>query len=184
MTSHNLSQWWSSWRTFLWRHNGRGSVSNHQPHDCLLNRLFRRRSKNTSMSHVTGLCAGISPWTDEFSAQMASNAENVSIWWRHQAKGVLRPRWASTSGQYNSKLIEAEWRTQGSLNLAIIGSHNDLSPDWHQEIIWANAGMLLTGPWGANSNEIYIKIVQILLKKWLPTFRSENSGHFVSASML
>ena len=28
-----------------WRHNGRDSVSNHQPHDCLLNRLFRRRSK-------------------------------------------------------------------------------------------------------------------------------------------
>ena len=26
-----------------WRHNGRESVSNHQPHDCLLNRLFRRR---------------------------------------------------------------------------------------------------------------------------------------------
>ena len=26
-----------------WRHNGRDIVSNHQPHDCLLNRLFRRR---------------------------------------------------------------------------------------------------------------------------------------------
>ena len=37
-----------------WRPNGRNSVSNHQPHDCLLNRLFRR-----------------------------SNVENVSIWWRH-----------------------------------------------------------------------------------------------------
>ena len=28
-----------------WRHNGGDSVSNHQPHDCLLNRLFGRRSK-------------------------------------------------------------------------------------------------------------------------------------------
>ena len=27
----------------LWRHNGCDSVLNHQPHDCLLNRLFRRR---------------------------------------------------------------------------------------------------------------------------------------------
>ena len=26
----------------LWRHNGRDSVLNHQPRDCLLNRLFRR----------------------------------------------------------------------------------------------------------------------------------------------
>ena len=44
-----------------WRHNGRDSVSHHQPHDCLLNRLFRHRSKKTSKPHVTGLCAGNSP---------------------------------------------------------------------------------------------------------------------------
>ena len=66
-----------------WRHNGRDSVSNHQPHHCLLNRLFRRRSKKTSKLRVTGLCVGNSPGTGEFPAQMASNAENVSIWWRH-----------------------------------------------------------------------------------------------------
>ena len=59
------------------------ACSNHQPHDCLLNRLFRRKSKKTSKLRVTGLCVGNSPVTDEFPAQMASNAENVSIWWRH-----------------------------------------------------------------------------------------------------
>ena len=63
-----------------WRHNGRDSVSNHQPHDCLPDRLFRRRSKKTSKLRVTGLCAGNSPGTGEFPAQMASYAENVSIW--------------------------------------------------------------------------------------------------------
>ena len=52
-------------------------------HDCLLNRLFRRRSKKISKLRVTGLCAGNSPGTGEFPAQMASNAENVLIWWRH-----------------------------------------------------------------------------------------------------
>ena len=52
---------------------------------CLLNRLFRRRSKKTSKLHVTGLCARNSPGTGEFPAQMASNAENVSIWSRHHA---------------------------------------------------------------------------------------------------
>ena len=41
-----------------WRHNGRDSVSNHQPHDCLLDRLFRSRSKKISKLRVTGLCAG------------------------------------------------------------------------------------------------------------------------------
>ena len=61
----------------------RDGVSNHQPHDCLLNRLFRRRSKKTSKLCVTGLCAGNSPLTGEFPAQRVSNAENVSIWWRH-----------------------------------------------------------------------------------------------------
>ena len=29
------------------------------------------------------LCVGNSPGTIEFPAQMASNAENVSIWWHH-----------------------------------------------------------------------------------------------------
>ena len=41
-----------------WRNNERDSVSNHQPHDCLLNGLFRRRSKKTSKLRVTGLCVG------------------------------------------------------------------------------------------------------------------------------
>ena len=66
-----------------WRHNEHDSVSNQQPLNCLLNRLFRRRSKKTPKLRVTGLCAGNSPGTGEFSTQMASNAENVSIWWRH-----------------------------------------------------------------------------------------------------
>ena len=44
-----------------WRHNGQDSVSNHQPHGCLLNRLFSRRSKKTSKLRATGLCEGNSP---------------------------------------------------------------------------------------------------------------------------
>ena len=46
---------------------------------------FGRRSKKTSKLCFTGVCAGNSPGTGEFPAQMASNAENVSIWWRHHA---------------------------------------------------------------------------------------------------
>ena len=68
------SQWW---------HNGRDGISNHQPRDCLFSRLIRRRSKKTSKRHVTGFCAGNSSVTGEIPAQMASNTENVSIWWRH-----------------------------------------------------------------------------------------------------
>ena len=61
--------------TLQWRHNGRDSASNHQPHDCLLNRLFRSISKH--QSSMSG----------EFPAQMASNSENVSIWWLHHQEG-------------------------------------------------------------------------------------------------
>ena len=67
-----------------WRHNGRDGVSNHQPHQCLLNRLFGRRSQKASELRVTGLCAENSPETGELPAQMVSSAENVSIWWRHR----------------------------------------------------------------------------------------------------
>ena len=52
--------------TLLWRHNGHDSVSNHQPHGCLLNRSFRCRLKKTSKPRVTGLCTGNSPVTGEF----------------------------------------------------------------------------------------------------------------------
>ena len=70
-----------------WRHNGHYGISNHQPHHCLLNPLFRRKWKKTSKLRITGLCAGNSPMTGEFPTQMGSNAENVSIRWRHH---VLR----------------------------------------------------------------------------------------------
>ena len=70
--------------TLKWLHNEHDGIANRQPYDCLLNRLFRRRSKKTSKLCVTGLCEGNSPVTGEFPAQKASYAENVSIWWRHQ----------------------------------------------------------------------------------------------------
>ena len=82
-----------------WRHNGRDSVSNHQPRDCLLNRLFRRRSKKTSKLCVTGLCAGNSPGTGEFPAQRASDTEDVSIWWRHHVSEIYRSE-SSLSGSF------------------------------------------------------------------------------------
>ena len=83
-----------------WRQIERDGVSNHQPHRCLRDRLFsrrskktskpcitglcegnspdrlfRRRSKKTSKPRIIGLCEGNSPVTGEFPAQRASNAE-------------------------------------------------------------------------------------------------------------
>ena len=40
-------------------------------------------SADQRMLRVTGLCAGNSPVTSEFPAQMVNYSEYVSIWWRH-----------------------------------------------------------------------------------------------------
>ena len=68
-----------------WRHDELDGVSNNRRPDCLLNRLFRRRSKKISKLRVTGLCEGNPSVTGGFPSQRATNAENVSIWWRHRA---------------------------------------------------------------------------------------------------
>ena len=73
------------YHTLQWRHNNSDVVLNHQPHDCLLNLLSRGRSTKTSKLRVTGLCEGNSPLIGEFPAKRFSNAEKVSIWWRHHA---------------------------------------------------------------------------------------------------
>ena len=59
----------SNENTLQWRHNERDGVSNHQPHDCLLNRLFRRRSQKISKLRVIGLGKENSPVTGKFPAQ-------------------------------------------------------------------------------------------------------------------
>ena len=47
----------------------------------------------TSKFCVTGLCEGNSPVTGEFPAQRASNAESVSIWWRHHDISLTGRLW-------------------------------------------------------------------------------------------
>ena len=74
---------YDGFKSLQWYHNERNGVSNHQPYDCLLDHLFRRKSKKTPKLRFTGLCEGNSPVTGEFAAQRASKAENVSIWWCH-----------------------------------------------------------------------------------------------------
>ena len=48
--------------TLQWRHNERDGVSNHQPHDCLLNYLFSCRSKKTSKPASLAFVRGIHRW--------------------------------------------------------------------------------------------------------------------------
>ena len=65
------------------RHIERYSVSNHRRLDWLLKHYSMRRPKKISNLRATGLCEGNPPVTGVFPSQRESNAENVSIWWRH-----------------------------------------------------------------------------------------------------
>ena len=59
------------------------------------NQIIVRSSKYIYKAHsrwklrVTVFCAGNSPVTGEVPAQMASNAENVSIWWCHHVQSQV-----------------------------------------------------------------------------------------------
>ena len=93
---HGLVQVYIS--TLRWRHYGRDGVSNHQPHDCLLNRLFRRRSKKTSKLRVTGHLM-----TSSDIGRKLPCHESTSAW-----RGLLP--WACTGLHFQS--IWSAWALQ------------------------------------------------------------------------
>ena len=84
----------------LWRHNGRDCVSNHQPHDCLLNRLFRHRSKKRGLVNsplkwpVTrqflpeDIAFSIHPTGNSRCNVLASRALNMSGYFDQSARSI------------------------------------------------------------------------------------------------
>ena len=111
--------------SFQWRHNKRHGISNHRRLDCLLNRSFMRRSKRTSKLRVTGRCGWNLPVMSEFPAQRASNAGNVSIWWRHHHH-LLRWNFLTTSrapGDENfvkMMTFQFQWIPLGQLGFILV----------------------------------------------------------------
>ena len=70
----------------------------------------RPRSKKTSKLRVTAFCVGNSPGTGEFPAQMASNAENVSIWSRHHVCIAAELSWGANCDTIGSLFFRLEQR--------------------------------------------------------------------------
>ena len=68
--------------------------------------VYSGAGKKTSKLRVTGLCAGNSPRTGEFPTQMASNAENFSIWWRHHVPSC---KWESNQRGGRCQLRGMPW---------------------------------------------------------------------------
>ena len=63
-----------------WRHNGRDSVSNHQPHDCLFNRLFRRRSRKHQSLASLAFVRGIHRWIHRTNGQLRGKCFHLMTW--------------------------------------------------------------------------------------------------------
>ena len=113
-----------------WRHNGCDSVSNHLPHGCLLNRLFRRWSKKTSKPRVTGLyvwgkwpvARKMFPFDDIMFREMfhhvipnVDNTQRIPLW---QQSFIVEFTWdpsllvtiyISHSSQINDNKIASKW---------------------------------------------------------------------------
>ena len=69
--------WQRSLFPLKWRHNERNDGSNHQRHDCVLNRLFRRRSKKTPKLHVTDLCEAVALLRNDVSHWLGACLESA-----------------------------------------------------------------------------------------------------------
>ena len=87
--------------------------------------VYSGRSRKISKLRVTGLCVGNSPGTGEFPAQMASNAENVSIWWRHHAWN-LQAQSIGTKWLFADRNKRCSWLSGSQLNFIVKAS-------WHLE---------------------------------------------------
>ena len=166
-----------------WRHNGHDGISNHQPHDCLLNRLFRHRSKKTSKLRITGHCARNSPVTGGFPAQMASNAESVSIWWCHHAGSHCLGH--SSGGRLNIKMPSYQYRDPHVKDKTV--SPTVLSLTWESPYLGKTVFILRRGPGSLSCSQVTVTDLKIehpyiltsgpnLQQKWLCTLTKSSQS--------
>ena len=87
---HAPLTYWHPVSPLHWRHNDHDGVSNHQHHGCLLNRLFRRRSKKTkkssaSLAFVWGIHRDrwVSPHKGPVTRKMFPFDDVIMAIWRH-----------------------------------------------------------------------------------------------------
>ena len=100
--------------TLQWRHNERDGVANHRSLDCILNRLFRRRSKKTSKLCVTGLCG--ERWIPRTKGQ-----------WRGKCFHLMTSSWLFHHLVPQGKQSAGYWLNQGWPRLKLCKSHENLN---------------------------------------------------------
>ena len=60
----------------------------------------------------------------------------------------------------------------------MMSSCNDLLPDWRWVLIWSSVEIMIIGPLGTNSSQIWIKIWIYSVKKMHLEMLSASDGHF------
>ena len=125
-----------------WRHNDHGGVSNHQPRGCLTQSFIQTQMKeNIKAPRHWPLC-GEFTGTGEFPAQRASNAENVSIWWRHHESTL--PLQAIVTQAAEVWTLEWILSCYAAAQIAYLQGHISDVDAMHYEEIWKRKS-----PWSA-----------------------------------
>ena len=130
--------WSMVYCTLQWHHNEHDGISNHKPHGCLLDNLFRSSSKKISNLRITGLCEVNSPVTGEFPTQRASNAENISIWWCHHELPYFNRYPVLNDHTIAGSLYI--WLTIWSFSIHPLWWNGDLRPVWQVSFSWEKLG--------------------------------------------
>ena len=124
-------------KSLQWHHNESDGVSNQQPHDCLLNRSFRRRSLKQQSSASLAFVRGIHGWPVNSPHK---GPEHVSIWWRHHVMIKYK---------HDFMLPERHSAWLGSTHCGMVMPYGDIELGqhwlrawfvawWHQAITWTN----------------------------------------------
>ena len=92
--------------------------------------VYSGADQRTHESSVSLAFVGNSPVTGEFPAQMASNAENASIWWRHHGTlivlcfGGSLTAYSAQSHHYNQCWFDVNWILRNQLHWHLNQSAN------------------------------------------------------------
>ena len=110
----NVKNWWESPQSFHYRDVIIGAIASPITSLTIVysDADQRKHQSPASLAFVRGIHP---PGTGEFPAQMASNAENVSIWWRHHASVLLGwtfPRYAANTRNLCYLELSSWWRHQ------------------------------------------------------------------------
>ena len=110
------------WVSLQWRHNECNGISNHQPHDCLLNSLFRHRSKKSSKLRITVLCDGnwsVKPLQNRPEMRKMFPSDDVIMYGKGQqsgkhSSGTSPVFWVSESASKGCSITETITSVIGS----------------------------------------------------------------------